>query len=94
LFEKGYSKTLTFQDLYEPLKKDRSIFLGDKLERLFFKILDYIYDFCYLISYNNVYLIYIYKGTGMQSKQEHKIRTLIQIYSRLSFLLLGRNSFF
>ncbi|XP_011501217.1 PREDICTED: probable multidrug resistance-associated protein lethal(2)03659 [Ceratosolen solmsi marchali] len=33
LFKKGYSKTLTFYDLYEPLKNDRSKFLGAKLKR-------------------------------------------------------------
>lgn len=32
LFKKGYSKVLGVEDLYEPLKTDKSNVLGDRLE--------------------------------------------------------------
>ncbi|XP_014221737.1 probable multidrug resistance-associated protein lethal(2)03659 [Trichogramma pretiosum] len=33
LFKKGYTKILTVEDLYNPLKKDHSTLLGDRLEK-------------------------------------------------------------
>lgn len=32
MFKKGYSKILATDDLYDPLKTDRSALLGDRLE--------------------------------------------------------------
>lgn len=36
MFKKGYRKTLDVDDLYNPIKSDRSTTLGDRLERLVF----------------------------------------------------------
>jgi ATP-binding cassette subfamily C (CFTR/MRP) protein 4 len=33
MFKKGYSKALDVDDLYSPIKSDRSTILGDRLER-------------------------------------------------------------
>lgn len=38
MFKTGYQKTLDVDDLYNPIKSDRSTMLGDRLERLVFNI--------------------------------------------------------
>lgn len=38
MFKKGYSKTFEVDDLYNPIKSDRSMILGDRLERAWNKI--------------------------------------------------------
>ncbi|XP_050309256.1 ATP-binding cassette sub-family C member 4-like [Anthonomus grandis grandis] len=38
MFKKGYSKTLQVDDLYNPIKSDRSMLLGDRLERAWNKL--------------------------------------------------------
>lgn len=42
MFKKGYQKTLDVDDLYNPIKSDRSTILGDRLERL-------VFSFCLLL---------------------------------------------
>ncbi|KAL1501385.1 hypothetical protein ABEB36_006713 [Hypothenemus hampei] len=38
MFKKGYTKVLAVEDLYNPIRSDRSMLLGDRLERVWKKI--------------------------------------------------------
>ena len=55
IFRKGYTKVLTVDDLYDPLKSDKSNILGDRLEKLVFYLS--IIFILYLIIFNVNYLI-------------------------------------
>lgn len=55
MFKKGYQKTLDVDDLYNPIKSDRSTVLGDRLERLVFRLNSSFFFFVVYAGYLNMF---------------------------------------
>lgn len=86
MFKNGYTKVLEIKDLYNPIKSDRSMLLGDRLERY--------YRFSIPIPNTQKIMSTIVSGCGIDYTKKAKQKTKTPAWFGVFAERSGRNTYY